>query len=119
MAKSRSKKSSKGGKRPQRSRASADQYPALKGKPASKAAPLPKRSRRSSGGAMIFTRQNYILLLLGIIAIVIGYTTMRIENEVDGIISLYIAPLLILGGYLEIIYAILWRPKEKPQADAA
>ena len=69
---------------------------------------------------MIFTRQNYILLILGLVAIVIGYTTMRIENEVDGIISLYIAPLLILGGYLEIIYAILWRPKEKTQeADAA
>ena len=65
---------------------------------------------------MIFTRQNYILLLLGIVAIVIGYTTMRIENEVDGFISLYVAPLLILGGYLEIIYAILWRPKEKQEA---
>ncbi len=68
---------------------------------------------------MIFTRQNYILLLLGVIAIVIGYTTMRIENEVDGFISLYVAPLLILGGYLEIIYAILWRPKEKQEADAS
>ena len=78
---------------------------------------LPKRSRK--GGAMIFTRQNYLLMLLGVIAIVIGYTTMRIENEVDGIISLYVAPLLILGGYLEIIYAILWRPKEKQEADAS
>ena len=65
---------------------------------------------------MIFTRQNYLLMLLGVIAIVIGYTTMRIENEVDGFISLYVAPLLILGGYLEIIYAILWRPKEKVDA---
>ena len=65
---------------------------------------------------MIFTRQNYILLLLGVVAIVIGYTTMRIENAVDGFISLYVAPLLILGGYLEIIYAILWRPKEKQEA---
>ena len=65
---------------------------------------------------MIFTRQNYLLMLLGVIAIVIGYTTMRIENEVDGFISLYVAPLLILGGYLEIIYAILWRPKEKTDA---
>ena len=65
---------------------------------------------------MIFTRQNYMLLLLGILAIIIGYTAMRIENEVDGFISLYFAPLLILGGYLEIIYAILWRPKEKTDA---
>ncbi len=106
MAKSRSNRSSKGGRRPQQSRAVAGQRPASKGG----AAALPKRSLK--GTAMIFTRQNYILLLLGVLAIIIGYTTMRIENEVDGFISLYVAPLLILGGYLEIIYAILWRPKE-------
>lgn len=62
---------------------------------------------------MLFTRHNYLLLIIGVVAVVIGYTTMRIENEVDGFISLYVAPLLILGGYLEIIYAILWRPKQE------
>ena len=65
---------------------------------------------------MLFTRHNYMLLLIGVLAIVIGYTTMRIENEVDGFISLYLAPLLILGGYLEIIYAILWRPRSESAA---
>lgn len=66
---------------------------------------------------MVFTHRNYMLLILGVVAIVVGYAIMRLENEVDGIISLYIAPLLILGGYLEVIYAILWRPKqEEPPA---
>ncbi len=60
---------------------------------------------------MLFGRQNYMLLVVGILCIIVGYTTMRIENEVDGFISLYISPLLILSGYLEIIYAILWRPR--------
>jgi uncharacterized membrane protein HdeD (DUF308 family) len=60
---------------------------------------------------MVFTRHNYILMLAGIAAVVIGYVIMRMENEVDGFISLYVAPLLILGGYLEIIYAIMWQPK--------
>ena len=59
---------------------------------------------------MVFDRRNYILLLLGIALVVVGYVVMRIENEVDGFVSLYIAPILILGGYVEIIYAILWRP---------
>jgi Protein of unknown function (DUF3098) len=61
---------------------------------------------------MVFQRHNYILLLAGLGVVVLGYVMMRVENEVDGFISLYVAPLLILGGYLEIIYAILWRPKE-------
>ena len=60
-----------------------------------------------------------MLLLLGIALIVVGYVIMRMENEVDGFISLYVAPLMILGGYLEIIYAILWRPKSDKAAKAA
>ena len=43
---------------------------------------------------------------------------MRLENEVDGILSLYVAPLLILGGYLEIIYAILWRRSSHKDSSA-
>ena len=61
---------------------------------------------------MVFTRQNYFLLALGVALIIVGYSAMRLENEMDGFISLYVAPLLILGGYLEIIYAILWRPRQ-------
>lgn len=67
---------------------------------------------------MVFERRNYILLLVGLALVVVGYVVMRVENEVDGFVSLYVAPLLILGGYLEIIYAILWRPAQgKPAAD--
>jgi membrane glycosyltransferase len=67
--------------------------------------------RRAAAAQMVFTRRNYILVGLGVAMIVIGYTAMRLENEMDGFISLYVAPLIILGGYLEIIYAILWRPR--------
>lgn len=66
---------------------------------------------------MVFTRRNYVLLLLGIFIIAVGYTLMRMENEVEGFLSLYVSPLLILGGYLEIIYAILWRPAHSPQTE--
>jgi hypothetical protein len=55
------------------------------------------------GGVMVFAKRNYLLLVLGLVM-------MRMENEVDGFISLYVAPLLLLAGYLEIIYAIIWRP---------
>ncbi len=80
--------------------------------------------RRSVGGRgavakgqMVFVRRNYLLLLLGVALVVFGYVVMRVDNQVDGFVSLYVAPLLLLAGYLEIIYAILWRPKY-PSADA-
>lgn len=68
---------------------------------------------------MVFVRKNYLLLLIGVLLVVVGYVIMALENEVDGFISLYIAPILILGGYLEIIYAILWRPKDQTAPSGA
>ena len=62
---------------------------------------------------MVFQKKNYLLLILGVALVVVGYVIMRMENEVDGFISLYVAPLMILAGYLEIIWAIMWRPKEE------
>lgn len=52
-------------------------------------------------------------MIAGVLAVVVGYALMAIENELYGFISLYVAPLIILGGYLEIIYAILWRPSKE------
>lgn len=80
----------------------------------------PTNSRHSRRGQRpaptVFTRRNYILLIIGLSLIAFGYVIMRIDNQVEGFISLYVAPLLILGGYMEIIYAIFYRAK--PEADA-
>ncbi|HET6567720.1 MAG TPA: DUF3098 domain-containing protein [Rhodothermales bacterium] len=79
----------------------------------------PARSARTATpkagprGTMVFERQNYILLIIGVVLVVVGYVVMRAENEVNGFLSLYLCPILLLAGYLEIIYAILWRPKAR------
>ena len=82
------------------------------------AKPSTRRARRPAPrkARMVFARTNYLLLLGSLALVVIGYTIMRVENAVDGFISLYVAPLLILGGYLGVIAAILWRPKETGQS---
>ncbi len=69
-----------------------------------------QRARRSQP-KMVFGRRNYLLLLAGIALIIVGYVIMRMDNQVESLVSLYIAPILILGGYIEIIYAIMWRQK--------
>lgn len=65
---------------------------------------------------MPFGPRNYLLMIAGLAAVVIGYTAMRMENEVDGFVSLYVAPVLILFGYLEIFFAIWWRSKSEAEA---
>ncbi len=76
---------------------------------------MPKTSRKRGTGRLVFQRRNYVLLILGVALVAVGFALMRIENEFEGFLSLYIAPLTILGGYLEIIYAILWRPSAEDE----
>lgn len=80
-----------------------------------------KKSKGRSGTGkkpMLFSGLNYKLMGLGVIFVITGFTAMYLENEVRGFISLYISPILILGGYITIIFAILKRDKEsvEPQS---
>jgi hypothetical protein len=72
-----------------------------------------QRGRRRQRAPMPFHARNYLLMVTGLGIVVIGYAIMAAENEMDGFISLYVSPILLLLGYLEIIYAIIWRPKEE------
>lgn len=38
---------------------------------------------------------------------VAGFSAMYLENEVNGIISLYISPIVIMAGYITVVIAIL------------
>jgi len=68
---------------------------------------------------MVFDRTNYLLLGLCVALVVVGFTAMRLENEVDGFVSLVVAPILILGGYLGVVAAILRRPREDAAAEVS
>ncbi|WP_176719442.1 DUF3098 domain-containing protein [Rhodohalobacter halophilus] len=68
-----------------------------------------KRKQRKESKPMLFTPLNYKLLGVGVMLVIIGFTIMRIENEVYGFISLYISPILLLTGYGIVVYAILKR----------
>ncbi len=81
---------------------------------------------------MAFERRNYVLLGVGLALIVAGYALMAFDNSrgldpsrremlsLNGPLSLTVAPLLLLAGYLEVAVAVLWRPRTPaaPAADA-
>ena len=75
---------------------------------------MPKSSKRRTrrGGSLTFERRNYVLLAVGVLLVAVGFAVMRIDNQFLGTLSLDVAPLIILAGYVEIVYAILWRPSE-------
>ncbi|MEM6764297.1 MAG: DUF3098 domain-containing protein [Bacteroidota bacterium] len=60
-----------------------------------------------------FTRMNYILLIVGVLIIGLGFFLMSLDEFVDATqfsISLYVAPIVVIVGFLEIIYAIMYKP---------
>lgn len=68
-----------------------------------------KKTKRKETKPMLFSPLNYKLMGFGVLLVIIGFAAMRLENEVYGFISLYISPVLILSGYVIVVYAILKR----------
>lgn len=78
-----------------------------------------RRKKQKNQKPMAFSALNYKILGLGVLLIVIGFTAMRLENELHGLISLYISPLVIMSGYVTVIYAILKRDPATAQETSA
>lgn len=77
-----------------------------------------KGKHRKEQKPMLFTPLNYKLIGLGVLMVLAGFTAMRLENEVYGFISLYISPVVILAGYIVVIYAILKKDHKVEESSA-
>ena len=71
-----------------------------------------------------FGKQNYQIFIVGIVLIVLGYLLMiGGGNENPNVFNpaifdaqrITIAPMVCLLGFIVIIVAIMWRPKEKQE----
>lgn len=62
-----------------------------------------------------WTKNNYYLLSLGILILILGFYLMSIGNW-DSTVSLYVSPFVLMLGYLFIIpSSILFRKNNKEQ----
>lgn len=68
-----------------------------------------------------FSKQNYILLIIGLVILAIGYILMsgggsedptQFNPEIFNSRRIVVAPIVVLAGYIFIIYAILKNPGE-------
>ncbi len=64
-------------------------------------------SKKEDKAPMFFSSFNYKLIGLAIALIAGGFTAMLMENEVEGFISLYISPIVIVAGFIIVLFAIL------------
>lgn len=71
-----------------------------------------------------FSRQNYLILLIGLGLISLGYVLMIGGGSEDPAVfnpsifdfqRISLAPMVCLAGFVSILFAIMWRPKAKAQ----
>ena len=68
-----------------------------------------------------FGKQNYILLIIGVVAIVLGFILMggpgstetHFEPDIFSFRRIKLAPTICFAGYLFVIYAIMHKPKNR------
>lgn len=66
---------------------------------------------KSDKTQMLFSAWNYKVLSAGLLLVILGFTAMYLENEVQGFISLFISPVVIMAGYITVILAIMRQDK--------
>ncbi|HYW35314.1 MAG TPA: hypothetical protein VE868_07905 [Balneolaceae bacterium] len=62
--------------------------------------------------SMAFQAFNYKILVTGLLLVAAGFIAMYLENKAFGFISLYISPVLIIAGYIIVIFSIIMHPSD-------
>jgi membrane-bound ClpP family serine protease len=75
-----------------------------------------------------FQKKNYMLLLIGLVILIVGYTLMSgggsedptvFSEDIFSFRRITLAPIVILAGYVFVGYAIMYRDKRAVQNDQA
>ena len=61
-----------------------------------------------------FGRKNYQWMIIGIVALVAGFTIMSLDQKQHGFgfLGLTLGPVIVMAGFIIQIYAILHRPSK-------
>jgi len=68
---------------------------------------------------LAFARQNYLIMLAGIGALIVGFLIMALETEPHGFgpLGLTIGPIIVVIGFIIEFAAILYKPKNNKDED--
>lgn len=61
-----------------------------------------------------FGKKNYQWMIIGIVALIAGFTIMSLDQAQHGFgfLGLTLGPIIVMAGFIIEIYAILHRPSE-------
>ncbi len=79
---------------------------------------MAKQNLKKSNTSMFFSAFNYKLLGIAVLLIVGGFAAMYLENEVHGFVSLYVSPVVIMAGYVLVIFAIMKHDRQESEEES-
>ena len=64
---------------------------------------------------LAFQKSNYILMIAGITALIVGFVLMTMDKEEYGFgsLGLTVGPIIVVIGFIIEIFAIIHKPKSK------
>lgn len=64
---------------------------------------------------MAFNKKNYILMIIGLVVILLGYFIMTLDNEEYGFgfIGITLGPIVLIAGFIIEFFAILVKNKKE------
>lgn len=68
----------------------------------------------SKNNGLPFYRKNYLLMLVGLLVLIVGFITMSLDSEEYGFgaLGLTIGPIIVMAGFVIQFFAILHHPKK-------
>jgi cell division protein FtsL len=59
----------------------------------------------------VFEKQNYILMIVGVVVIALGFTLMYGKEDIYDFRKITLAPIVVMLGFVIEIFAIMHKPK--------
>jgi len=61
-----------------------------------------------------FERQNYLIMLIGIGILAIGFTIMSLDNQPHGFgfLGLTLGPIIVMAGFIVQFFAIMYKSRQ-------
>ena len=72
--------------------------------------PIKKESQELS---LPLGMRNYILILVGLLMIILGYIFMSGKNDIYNFTKLSLSVIFVIGGFFFIVLAIMWNGRKK------
>ena len=69
----------------------------------------------SNKSKMAFNKKNYILMIIGLVVILLGYFIMTLDNEEYGFgfLGITLGPIVLITGFIIEFFAILVKDKKE------